>query len=416
MNNNLSNSSDNDSNDLKGVSTDYNTDYMIDLLANSEKLKPEEHRVNFKSNKNLYTKMNKIKEDDIETENDYFTDKYNNNNNDFVNQNTFKEKHNEPKMKHKNDSINDFDKTDRYKTEENDDDENEEYDDYEKLSPYKKKQRKLTLLGELGDLANNQNIPLTKPYTINSDYYEMKYELEYHKKIIDKKNVVSWMSGVFLSSVEAIELLSSNYGHRYGININGWAERMDSERNNIYDILGSLYHKYNKQGSSISPELRLLFLLLSTLLGTQLSNTMETSNIKKTNNVSSNNIEEMRQKAKQDSYKNNDYLHQNIMKEHEDYKTLKDRFNFNDYEPNLKKMEEIKQKYMTENVMTENDDTENIKNHLQNLRSDINNSLDDEINNNKSISTSSNSLNNSNKNKSLYSKKSFKKGHGINII
>lgn len=422
----MSDNSSNSTNDNNN-NTDFKTDYMADVIANSEKLKPEESRIKFDKNKDPEV-IHKIHESVVETDDDYFDERSNNNN--FINNNTFKEKptnqtnnyskNNYSKSKNKI-SEDEFEKSDKYKSEEFCDD--DEYDDYTSLSEYKKKQRKLVLLGELGDYAKNRGIKLTKSYSINSDYYEMKHELEFHKKIINKTSAVSWMSGLLLTSVEGIELLSDNYGANYGVNIHGWSRRMDTNRKDIYEILGDLYIKYNKQGSSYSPEIRLLFILLSSLLGSQLGNMNKESDIQKTKtgvNAKSD-IEMMREKAKQESVYGNTVMQDTINKEHDNvinemknFRDLKDIHNQND---RLNEMENIQKRYMENNIHsdnTENNRTIDIKNQLKNLRTDINNSLDLEINNVTS-DTNSSSKNKSSKNKSMYSKKSFKKGKGIVI-
>lgn len=425
--------SDNSSNSSNDNNTDFKTDYMVDIIANSDKLKPEESRIKFDKNKE-HNVIHQIQDSVVETDDDYFDEKSNNNN--FINNNTFKEK---PTNQTNNYSKNnysrgrskiseyedEFEKSDRYKSDEFCDD--DEYDDYNSLSEYKKKQRKLVLLGELGDLAKNRGIKLTKPYSINSDYYEMKHELEFHRKIINKTSAVSWMSGLLLTSVEGIELLSDNYGANYGVNIHGWSRRMDSNRKDIYEILGDLYIKYNKQGSDYSPEIRLVFILLSSLLGTQLGNMNKETDIQKTKNgVNANSdIEIMREKAKQETMYGNTVMQDTINKEHDNafnemknFRDLKDIHNQNIQENNrLNEMDNIQKRYMENNIHsenTENNRTIDIKNQLKNLRSDINNSLDLELENDKS-ETSSSSKNKSSKNKSMYSKKSFKKGKGIVI-
>ena len=428
MSDNSTNSSNDDNNN-----TDYRTDYMADVIANSEKLKPEESRIKFDKNK-APDVIHQIHDSVVETDDDYFDEKSNNNH--FINNNTFKKrpsnptdnhsKHNYSRGRGKTSEYEDeFEKSDRYKSDEFCDD--DEYDDYNSLSEYKKKQRKLVLLGELGDLAKNRGIKLTKSYSINSDYYEMKHELEFHRKIINKTSAVSWMSGLLLTSVEGLELLSDNYGENYGVNIHGWSRRMDSQRKDIYEILGDLYIKYNKQGSAYSPEIRLLFILLSSLLGTQLGNMNKETDIKKTKSGvnTKSDIEMMREKAKQESIYGNTVIQDTIDKEHKNsfnemknFRDLKDIHNQNiQQNDRLNEMENIQKRYMENNIHsenTENNRTIDIKNQLKNLRSDINNSLDLELENDKS-DTSSSSKNKSSKNKSMYSKKSFKKGKGIVI-
>lgn len=49
-----------------------------------------------------------------------------------------------------------------------------------------KKLMKINLLHDLADLCVNYQINITKNYSINDDYYDIKREYDYHKKCISK--------------------------------------------------------------------------------------------------------------------------------------------------------------------------------------------------------------------------------------
>ena len=97
--------------------TDYNTDYFVDDLANSDKLIPENQRVKFDKKKNEI--LQKINESLKETDDDYLNDdnktqdiKHNSineknislNDNNFLNEQTFRNK--DKYTKHKNEENN----------------------------------------------------------------------------------------------------------------------------------------------------------------------------------------------------------------------------------------------------------------------------------------------------------------------
>ena len=54
--------------------TDYRTDYMADVIANSEKLKPEENRIKFDKNK-APDVIHQIQDSVVETDDDYFDER-----------------------------------------------------------------------------------------------------------------------------------------------------------------------------------------------------------------------------------------------------------------------------------------------------------------------------------------------------
>jgi hypothetical protein len=436
--------------------TDYNTDYFVDDLANSDKLIPENQRIKFDKKKSEI--LQKINESLKETDDDYLDDEKppniknnslnekNNsiNENDFLNERTFqnkdifkqkKEEHNNIYNKGKS-KISELE-SDVDKTIENPEEkfyDEEDYDDYNTLSEYKKKQKKLHVLSELGELVAVREIKLTKMYSINSDYFEMKHELEFHKKIINKSSSVNWMSGLLLCAVEGLELLSDNYGARYGINIHGWKRKIDYQIKDIYEVLGALYVKYNKNAKDFSPEIKLVFILISSMVATQFSNMDEVKNLTKSqnnnnnynnnnNNINNNNnnnnnnnyIEHLREKAKNSTDHINIVVNDVINKEHSAVNKEMENFrNLKSYYEGNNAMNNIKNNYIQENM----DSNENIRNRLQNVKKDINNSLDEELNKNTSESSTSSSVsknNNSSKNKTMYSKKSVKRGAGVII-
>ena len=424
--------SDNSPVSIHNNSTDYNTDYGAGMLANSDKLIPEDRRSKYdKMNKSeKFEILKKIDEQPKESDEDFFNDAPAPQSEHFLNNKTFATKHvsekddifiqpntankyNDGKTK-LTEMENNFAKSEVQKKEESEQEEEEEYNN---LSSFKQKQKKLMLLAEMGELSVNRGVKFTKQYGINSDYFEMKHEFDFHNKIINKSNAVSWMSGLLLTTVEGVELLSDNYGDRVGVNLHGWKSRMNSQIDSIMDVLGKLYVKHNKMGSAYSPELQFMFIILSTMLGTQLTN----MNKKKNSNTSvnkqtANDIDILREKAKQDSSNNVPVSnkisseHDNANKEMENFRNLRNMYSSPNI--NLNEMQQIREQFDKNNRNTEVED-DNIRSELKNIRETLKN--DKETNSNKSKSSSNDSSQNKSKNKSMYSKKSYKRGAGIVI-
>ena len=463
----MSDTSSNSSNGKDKKKINFSTDYMVSELKNSDKLVAEDKIVHFERQKQS-EKMFKIEENgDDESMSEYIngggaSDFDNKNANDNKNDNK-----NDYKNDYKSENIPNFsnDNQNTINNKKNDDENEEDIDDYNELSESQKRRKRMGLLRELGEIVSTRGIKLTKMYGVESNYFEMKYELEYHRGIINKSKAVSWMSGLLFTCVDGIEIFSESYGSSYGIHIKGWKEKMNSEVNDYYDVLGELYTKYNTTGKSFSPEMRLVFMILSSALAVQ----MEHMNpIKpKSTNIS---VDEMRRKAKNDRENNNITLNNKITKEHdraqqemEEYRQLKlfeeqEQIKKREFERMKQDFERHEKAEYTQNKSNMNEDyrQEEIRKQLSVLRqnvSKINNnekpmpdytkktsnitqnkivieddSLDLSLNeqdekiemieqNDKLSKTSDDSKNNSktSKNKSMYSRKSYKRSGGITI-
>lgn len=119
--------------------------------------------------------------------------------------------------------------------------------------------KKLDILCELAELANN-GVKLSQNYSMSSDYNAMRYEYELRKGIGKKQSSISWWSTFMLTIINGLEMLNNNYDP-FGIKLSGWSEQMSTDIINYRQVFGELYDKYNKPGSSISPEVRLLFMI-----------------------------------------------------------------------------------------------------------------------------------------------------------
>jgi hypothetical protein len=204
-----------------------------------------------------------------------------------------------------------------------------DYDDYNELSPEAQMLKKLDMLRKLGELAQ-YGVKLSQNYNMSSDYFTMKYEYELHKSIRSKQNSVNWMSSLMLNCIYGVEILNDKY-NPFDLKLKNWSEQINADINNYYDVFGEIYEKYNKPGKNMSPELKLILMISGSALKFHLNNTLlsQPGKIEMNNGNNSNKyiqdpvlLEKMRQQAvsdriRQETEKNNEILRQKAEKEHE---------------------------------------------------------------------------------------------------
>ena len=147
----------------------------------------------------------------------------------------------------------------------------EELDEYQRASPSEKQRMKYVLLRKLASLAVENKLLLSKNYTLNDDYYDIKREYEYHtgerSKHIFVSNATSWT----INGVGILELISRHYQF-FGIDLTGWKDNVEQRKEELVYILKDLYDKYNISQSLPSPEIRFIMLIGSSALSAALGN------------------------------------------------------------------------------------------------------------------------------------------------
>lgn len=118
---------------------------------------------------------------------------------------------------------------------------------------------KLEMLRKLGEMAQH-GVKLSQNYNMNSSYKTMKWEYELHKSIRDKHKGTKWLSNMLLNICYGLEMGNEKF-NPVDFHLKGWTEQMTEDIDDYYDVLGELYEKYFKSGNSMSPELRILFML-----------------------------------------------------------------------------------------------------------------------------------------------------------
>lgn len=145
----------------------------------------------------------------------------------------------------------------------------EELDPYEIATPKEKKQMKYRLLRKLAQLIEENKLIPSEDFSMNHDYYDIKREYDYHTGEKDKKFFVRKATTWTIHGIGILELISKYYNF---LNLDGWKDTMELNKEELISILGEIYEKYKIMGHDQPPEVRLIILLGTTLLTTVLSN------------------------------------------------------------------------------------------------------------------------------------------------
>ncbi len=307
----------------------------------------------------------------------------------------------------------------------------EDEDDYMYLSKDKQYMKKLDILQKLGDLTKN-GTKLSQAYSINSDYFIMKYEYELHKKSKNKIKTINWLNGLLYSIVEGTEILCSETDYiKSKVDLTGWTEKTHSQMDEYTEAFSALLDEYNIGGKDYPALLQLAFLFFGGAVSVAIQN-----KIPNTEQYTPSEIERLRKKAIQDREqamgsvnKKKDRMNENIISEIKEMEFLKE--SKENFYKKQEEMEKLKKEYEKNVVM--DDITRQRHNTLQQMKSNLQNlninppevsspkNILYENNSSSSLSENSNSQNennnsNSKKSQSIYTKsRKGKKGLVINI-
>ncbi len=190
--------------------------------------------------------------------------------------------------------------------------ESSEDEDDEKL-------KKLDIMRQLAELVE-RGVKLSRNYTIESNYKDMKYEHDLHKSILDKKSGIRWLNNMTTHLCYAIEWGNEKW-NPFDFYLNDWSKQVESDIDDGHyvDVFGELYEKYVKAGKPIPPELKLLFLLSASAIRFHLTHSMlQVANLEQM--LGNNNMmDKLRQQARMGQNTNNSVskLDEQMNKEHE---------------------------------------------------------------------------------------------------
>jgi hypothetical protein len=135
---------------------------------------------------------------------------------------------------------------------------------------------KFIVLQKLQGLEN-KGVSLSKHYTMESSFDEMKGEYEYLCSERERKNSVQFQSKVLTTLITGIEFLNSRFDP-FDIKLDGFAESINENIEDYDEIFSELAEKY-KSKAKMAPELKLLFQLASAGMMVHMTNTMFKSSI-----------------------------------------------------------------------------------------------------------------------------------------
>jgi hypothetical protein len=177
---------------------------------------------------------------------------------------------------------------------------------------------KLDMMRKLGELKQ-WGVTLTRNYSLNSNLKSMEYEYKLHSAIRSKQNGVKWMSHMLTGIVKGAEMLNDSY-NPFEIKLAGLSNVINEDIQSYYDVLGEIYEKWNQPGTQYAPELKLLILISTGVMGLQLKKSLPSMipEIAKNFKSKSQNIENLKKQASDASDKHRDALSIMAEKQHKD--------------------------------------------------------------------------------------------------
>lgn len=118
----------------------------------------------------------------------------------------------------------------------------------------------------------DKGVKIPKTFSMSSDYDEMKYEYErlLHQRKMD--NSVKMQRRMLITFVSGAEWLNGRFDP-FDIKLEGWSESIHEGIGEYDDVFEELYEKYQSTGS-MSPELRLAFMVAGSAFMYHLQNSM----------------------------------------------------------------------------------------------------------------------------------------------
>ena len=173
-------------------------------------------------------------------------------------------------------------------------------EEYENLSSLEKRLRRLDIMRALGELRD-LGCKVTN-YSIDDDYYMMKYELDLHRSIRSKRNWLGLYSHMLIGAVKGVELLNNNY-NPFDFSLSGLSDEVKADKNTYYEILGEIYEHHNVPGKKMNPWFRLFVTLIGVVVVVGGKNNAHKFIPNKAQFFENNqdNIEELRARAAKDS-------------------------------------------------------------------------------------------------------------------
>ena len=139
------------------------------------------------------------------------------------------------------------------------------------LSKEEMLKEKFKLLRKLEELEQ-KGVQLTKRYSMDSSYQEMKGEYDTQMEERERQNSVKFQGKMLLACITGLEFLNNKFDP-FDLKLEGWSEQVNENIGEYDEIFGELHEKY-KSKAKMSPELKLLFQLGGSAIMLHMTNTM----------------------------------------------------------------------------------------------------------------------------------------------
>jgi hypothetical protein len=139
------------------------------------------------------------------------------------------------------------------------------------LSKEEMLKEKFKLLRKLEELEQ-KGVQLTKRYSMDSSYAEMKGEYDTQMEERERQNSVKFQGKMLLACITGLEFLNNKFDP-FDLKLDGWSEQVNENLGEYDEIFGELHEKY-KSKAKMSPELKLLFQLGGSAIMLHMTNTM----------------------------------------------------------------------------------------------------------------------------------------------
>ena len=139
------------------------------------------------------------------------------------------------------------------------------------LSKEEMLKEKFKLLRKLEELEQ-KGVQLSKRYSMDSSYAEMKGEYDTQIEERERHNSMKFQGKMLLACITGLEFLNNKFDP-FDLKLEGWSEQVNENIGEYDEIFGELHEKY-KSKAKMSPELKLMFQLGGSAIMLHMTNTM----------------------------------------------------------------------------------------------------------------------------------------------
>lgn len=123
----------------------------------------------------------------------------------------------------------------------------------------------------------------SKEYNISSNLEDMKLEISRVKNIRDNENGIKLCRKILMCCCSGIEWVNNRWDP-FNIQLDGWSESLHDDISSYDEVFEELYQKYKTEGT-IAPELKLVFMIVSSAVMYHITHSMFKSSMPQFENI-----------------------------------------------------------------------------------------------------------------------------------